>query len=139
MQGTVLALHKDIGLLFAVAVALENDKIGLIPAASVKQAHLLMKELSPRLDVLIIECRIRGVCRFADGVRERVPDAGIVGVLSESHDCGACRNLLTATLRADQANEVQRWASVIRTLVRRNRENAKAAASRMRTMTRRQG
>ena len=122
MLGTVLAVHKDVGLLFALAVTLENHQIGVIPAASVKQADFLLKQLEPEVDLLIVQCRIRGVCRFAAEAIERRPGLRIIGVLSASRECGRCRELLAATMQDHQSYKVQNLASVVRQVIRQDEQ-----------------
>jgi hypothetical protein len=121
MLGTILAVHKDIGLLFALAVTLESHQIGVIPAGSVKQAHLLLKELKPELGLLIVQCRIRGVCRFAAEAMQRRPGLRIIGVLSASHECGRCREVFAATMQDDESHDVQKLATLIRHLIQEAR------------------
>ena len=136
MFGTILAVHKDIGLLFALAVTLENYKIGVIPAASVKQAHLLLKQLKPELDLLIIQCRIRGVCRFAAEARQRRPGLRVIGVLSEPHACGTCQDKFAASIQDQQSYEVQKLAGLVRHLIRQSRSVESAPGSQVRQMVR---
>ncbi len=129
-------MHKDIGLLFALAVTLENHKIGVIPAASVKQAHLLLKQLKPELDLLIVQCRIRGVCRFAAEARQRRPGLRIIGVLSESHACGPCQEHFAASIQDQQSYEVQKLAGLVRHLIRQSRSVESAPGRQARQMVR---
>jgi DNA-binding NtrC family response regulator len=136
MFGTILAVHKDIGLLFALAVTLENHQIGVIPAGSVKQAHTLLKQLTPELDLLIVQCCVRGVCRFAAEAMQRRPSLRIIGLLSESHACGSCQEIFSASMQDHQSYEVQKLAGLVRHLIRQARSVESAPGRQLRPMVR---
>jgi hypothetical protein len=55
------------GFTVALAGALASRGIALVPARSVLQARALLKALTPNVGLLIINCRIHGVCALAAG------------------------------------------------------------------------
>jgi len=117
MSATVLAVHNDIAFLLALAIQLEDRHIGLIPAPSVKNAEQLLKELRLQPDLLIVNCRIRGVCAFAAQSLKRWPSLKVVAIVSEGHQCLKCKDLLVTTVGDSSSPMVDRWVGLVRTLM----------------------
>ena len=116
MSVTVLAVNNDIAFLFALALQLEHSRVGLIPAHSVKNAERLLSELKVQPDLLIINCKVRGVCPFAAESLKRWPALKVVAILSEGHRCLKCRGLLAATIGDSPSPMIDRWVGLVRTL-----------------------
>jgi hypothetical protein len=121
MSVTVLAVHNDIAFLFALALQLEPNHVGLIPSASVKNAERLLCELKLQPDLLIINCKIRGVCAFASESLNRWPELKVVAVVSEGRRCFRCRSLLVATIGDSPSPVIDQWASLVQTLTHKRR------------------
>jgi hypothetical protein len=119
-MSTVLVVdNADIAFLLALAVRLMSFEISLIPAESVKEAHLLREHIGP-LDLLIINCSVPRVCPFAVVMARRVPWLKILGVTSEGHHCGSCKKFLSAVLRDHrprQDDDIEQWMGAIQSLV----------------------
>jgi hypothetical protein len=121
MSVTVLAVHNDIAFLFALALQLEPNHVGLIPSASVKNAERLLCELKLQPDLLIINCKIWGVCAFASESLKRWPELKVVAVVSEGHRCFRCRGLLVATIGDSPSSVIDQWAGLVQTLTHKRR------------------
>ena len=80
-------VDDDLGFTFALADALASRGIALVPARSVTQARSLFKSLKPNVGLLIINCRVHGVCALAAG--------------GKAENCGAPALLLTRTWRSE--------------------------------------
>jgi hypothetical protein len=70
--------NADVGFLYALTIRLKSFEIWLIPADSVEKAHLLRKHIG-RLDLLIINCNVPGVCPFAVVMARHLPGLKILG------------------------------------------------------------
>jgi hypothetical protein len=116
MPVTVLAVHNDIAFLFALALQLEHDRVALIPSSSVKSAERLLSELKVRPDLLIVNCKIRGVCAFAEESLKRWPALKMVAVVSEGHRCIKCRCLFASIIGDSPSPMIDRWVNLVRTL-----------------------
>jgi len=117
MPATVLAVHNNVAFLLALAVQLENRKIHLIPAATVRQARSLLDKLKLKPRVVIVNCRLSGVCQFAMELQERRPRPKIAGIVSEGSSCAKCRAILSATVEMAPQQTPQMWVGVIRALL----------------------
>lgn len=124
MMGTVLAVHDDLAMLFALAVRLEGRNIALVPARSVSQAEILLKELGFQPDLLLIDCAKRGTGKFAAVMRECNPALAVVGITSPRHQCKGCRKLLSATVEAFSERQLEEWVDLIERLIVRGRATA---------------
>jgi hypothetical protein len=116
MPVTILAVHNDIAFLFALALKLENSQIGLIPAHSVKNAERLVTELGLEPDLLIINCKIRGVCAFATESLKRWPAVKVVAIVSENQRCLDCRRAVVATIRESPSPTIAQCVDIVSTL-----------------------
>ena len=116
MSATVLAVHDDIAFLFALAVQLKRSRVNLIPAISVRNAERLLAELKLEPALLIINCKIKGVCAFATESQRRSPALKVVSIDSEGHHCLKCRYLISATIVGSQSQLTDRWADLVRAL-----------------------
>ena len=117
MPRTVIAIDDDIGFLFALASHLESARVVVIPSGSVALAERLLQELALAPDVLVINCRIRGVGAFAARVRRRWPDLKVVAIVSERGRCGSSKAIVKAFLpdqRPRRAETVRDWARLLR-------------------------
>ena len=112
MSATVLAVHNDIAFLFALALQLEHSRVCLIPAPSVKNAQRLLTELKLQPDLLVINCKIRGVCAFAEESLKRWPALRVVAIASEGHRCLKCRSLLVGTIGDAPSPAIDQWVSL---------------------------
>ncbi len=123
-MNTVLAVDDyDPAFLFALAVVLKRFDIWLIPAASTEQARLLHGHMGAKLDLLVINCSVRGVCQFAAAMAVHVPGLKVVGVTREGHTCGTCSKLLSAMLgdqRPRSESVIQQWTKTIRRIVQQD-------------------
>lgn len=128
-MSTVLVVdNADAAFLFALAFRLKRYKIWLFAAESVEQAQSLWEYIGAGLALLIINCKVRGVCPFAATMARRIPRLQILGVTSEGHTCGSCRKLFSGVLpdrRPRQDDDSQEWMEAIRGLVRQERAERK--------------
>lgn len=113
---TVLAVHNDIGFLFALALQLVHRRVNLIPASSVKNAERLLAELQLQPDLLIVNCKMQGVCALGADSLKRWPALKVVAIVSEGHRCLKCRRLLVATLEDAPSPRIDRWVGFLRML-----------------------
>jgi DNA-binding NtrC family response regulator len=124
MMGTVLAVHDDLAILFALAVRLEGRTIALVPARSVNHAKVLLQELRFQPDVLLINCAKRGTGKFAAAMRECNPALAVVGITSGRHQCKSCRKLLSATVEGSSERQLEELTGLIERLIVRGRATA---------------
>lgn len=113
MHSTVLAVHNDLALLFALALQLDARGVSLIPAHSVHDAQRLLSELRLQPDLLIVNCKLRGVCSFAVDSFNQWPALHVVAVVSEGHPCQTCKHLLAATIGDSSTHSIDRWLKLI--------------------------
>lgn len=114
--GSVLVVDGDIGFLLVLAQELSHRGISLIPSSSARQARSMLAKMKPAIDVLIINCRVSGVCALASDLVRRNARLEVVGIVSGVHQCSSCRQLLTYVSREPQPPElraIRRWATLI--------------------------
>jgi len=117
-HGTVLIVDADIGFLLVLAQELGHRGIGLIPSGSVRQARSMLVKLKPRptIDVLIINCRLSGVCALATEMVQHNAKVEVIGLVSGNHQCSTCRKLLTMVSQDPEVRDVRwirKWGSII--------------------------
>ena len=118
----VLMVDGDVALLLVLAKELDQRGIGLIPAGSAVQGRSLMAKLKPVVDMLIINCRVPGVCALAAEMVGRKPGLEVIGIISGHHQCNSCRPLLTYCFHDPELRDVrwmQRMVSLIQSRVGR--------------------
>ena len=113
MSATVLAVHNDIGFLSSLALRLERSRVNLIPAPSVRNLELLLAELQVEPDLLLINCKIQGVCAFAAESMKRWPKLKVVAIFSEGHRCLQCSHLLVGTIIDSQSPLIDGWVGLV--------------------------
>jgi hypothetical protein len=113
----VLAVHNDIAFLLALAVELVHSGVNLIPAASVRSAERLLAELKLQPDLLVLNCKIQGVCAFAAESLKQWPAQKVVAIVSKGHRCLKCRSLLVATIEDSPSPRIDRWVGFVRMLI----------------------
>jgi hypothetical protein len=104
----VLMVDGDLGVMYALANQLDGRRISLIPAASIKQAGSQLTKPEPNIDILIIICRVIGVCALAEQMVRRHAALGVIGIVSNSHQCASCRKLLTFCAHGPEPRDF-RW------------------------------
>jgi DNA-binding NtrC family response regulator len=113
----VLMVDNDPGFMFALADALASRGIALVPAQSVMQARSLLKSLKPNVGLLIINCRVRGVCALAAEMVQDDRSLAVAGILSAQGQCSSCRHLLGEHFQDPEdrlPKLVERWVTLIR-------------------------
>lgn len=96
---TALAIHDDVGLMFALAYSLNERGISLLPARTVAEAIELLAAFSVTPEILLINCRTRSGLPFARSLLARTPNIKIIGFVSEPHRCDGYKELLSATVQ----------------------------------------
>jgi hypothetical protein len=80
VDSCILGLDQELGFLWALSDELRAYGISAIPAHSVAEAELLLREIRPRLTLAIIDCRCSGALPFARAVRRDRPTVPIIGL-----------------------------------------------------------
>jgi DNA-binding NtrC family response regulator len=113
----VLMVDDDLGFTFALAGALASRGIALVPARSVMQARALLKALTPNVGLIIINCRLHGVCALAARMVRDDRNLAVAGIVSAQGQCSRCRHLL-GELFQDPEDRLPRlleqWVNLIR-------------------------
>jgi len=115
-RGSVLVVDGDIAFLLVMAQELARKGISLIPSTSVREARSVLQKLNPTIDILIVNCRITGVCGLASEMRRRVTGLDVVAIVSGNRQCAACRRLLTFVakdIERPEARGIQNWGRLI--------------------------
>ena len=113
----VLMVDDDLGFTFALADALASRGIALVPARSVTQARSLLKSLKPNVGLLIINCRLHGVCALAAEMVRDDRSLAVAGILSAQVQCSRCRHLLGELFQDPEdrlPRLLERWVTLIR-------------------------
>ena len=113
----VLIVDDEPGFTFALAEALASRGIALVPARSVMQARSLLKSLKLNVGLLIINCRIHGVCALAAEMVRDDRSLAVAGILSAQGQCGRCRHLLGERFQDPEdrlPNLLEQWVTLIR-------------------------
>jgi hypothetical protein len=107
-RATVLMVDADIALLLILADELDQRGISLIPSGSARQARLLGASLKPMIDVLIVNCKVAGVCTLAAEMVGPNPLLEIIGIVAGACQCSSCRALLTYCFHDPEIRDL-RW------------------------------
>jgi DNA-binding NtrC family response regulator len=113
----VLMVDDNLGFTFALAGALASRGIALVPARSVMQARALLKAFKPNVGLLIINCRIHGVCALATRMVRDDRSLAVAGILSAQGQCDRCRHLLGELFQDPEdrlPRLVEQWVALIR-------------------------
>ena len=113
----VLMVDDDLGFMFVLAGALASRGIALVPARSVLQARSMLRALTPNVGLLIINCRIHGVCALAAGMVREDRSLAVAGILSSRGQCTRCRHLFGEVFQdpEDRLPELlEQWVTMIR-------------------------
>jgi DNA-binding NtrC family response regulator len=116
---TVLVVDHEAILLLVLAYKLDRMRIGLVPSTSVEKARSMLARIKPALNVMIINCRLQGTCAFALEIVEQRPKLTVIGLVSEGHQCTACRHLLSASVRDSEFRDVK-WVNGLVSLIQRS-------------------
>jgi hypothetical protein len=126
-HGAVLMVDGDIGFLFVLAHELSPRGISLIPSDSVRKARSMLVKLNPKIDVLIVNCRIPGVCALTAEMVGQNAKLEVIGIVSGNHQCSSCRKLLTMVSQDPELREapwIRRLANLIQSRVSTKRKAA---------------
>jgi len=107
-RGTVVMVDDDIIPLLFLAHELHQRGINLIPAKSVKDARTAIAALELSLDVLIVNCRVSGVCTLTKETVKFQKSLEVIGVVSGYHQCSSCRAFLTYCFQDSELRDL-RW------------------------------
>jgi hypothetical protein len=110
-------VDDDLGFTFALAEALASRGIALVPARSVIQARSFLRSLRPKVGLLIINCRVRGVCDLATEMVREDRSLAVAGILSSLGQCTRCRHFLGEVFLdpEDRLPELlEQWVTMIR-------------------------
>jgi len=113
----VLMIDNDPGFTFALADALASRGIVLVPARTVMQARSLLRLHKPKVGLLIINCRVHGVCDLAMEMVRNDRSLAVAGILSAQGQCSRCRHLLRELFQdpEDRLPELlEQWVTMIR-------------------------
>src|SRR3984893_5389900 len=113
----VLMVDDNLRFTFALAGALASRGIALVPARSVMQARSLLKALTPNVGLIIINCRLHGVCALAVRMVRDDRSLAVAGILSAQGQCSTCRHLMGELFQdpEDRLPELlERWVTLIR-------------------------
>ena len=109
-------VDDDIIPLLPLAHELNHRGINLIPAQSVKEARSMIAALKLKLDGVIINCRVSGVCAFTRELVKHHDGLEVIGVVSGYHQCSSCRQLLTFCFHDAELRDV-RWMNRMVSLI----------------------
>lgn len=101
-------VDSDIALLLVLAHELDQRGISLLPAGSPRQARLLIAKVQSMIDILIINCKVPGVCGLAAEMVGHNPAVEVIGIVSGGWQCSSCRALLTYCFHDPEVRDV-RW------------------------------
>jgi hypothetical protein len=113
----VLMVDDDLGFTLALAGALASHGIVLVPARTVIQARSLLRLHKPKVGLLIINCRIHGVCALATEMVRNDRSLAVSGILSARGQCTRCRHFLGEVFQdpEDRLPELlEQWVTMIR-------------------------
>ena len=98
----------DIALLLVLAHELDQRGISLIPSESPRQARLLIGKMQAMIDILIINCRVPGVCGLAAEMVGQNPLLEVIAIIAGASQCGSCRALMTYCFHDPEFRDI-RW------------------------------
>ena len=121
VDSSILVLDQELGFLWALSDELRAYGISAIPAHSVTEAELLLREIRPRLTLAIIDCRCSGALPFARAVRRDRPTVPIIGLTSGAPTGLRTTDLFSVTL-PHPLNTPAEWmgecAQMVRALIK---------------------
>jgi hypothetical protein len=109
-MASILIIDRELGFMWALAERLQTFGIATIPSSSVEEAQALLEVLRPQLELLIINCRCRGACLFAERLRMKYGSLQVVGIVSSGFRCGHCATSFIATLNDPEDRHPDRMA-----------------------------
>lgn len=129
----VLIFDDELGFLFALSEELGKRAIAAYPALTLKETESLIVRLRLRPALLVLNCRRRGACAFADAVGKQRRDLKIVALVSGSSSCQNCADRVVAQLRDPEdkfPGRIPHCADVIEDLLREHLGRTHGAATR---------
>ena len=129
----VLIFDDELGFLFALSEELGKRGIAAYPARALKETESLIARLGLKPALLVINCRCRGACAFADAVGKHRRDLKIVALVSGSSSCQSCAEKVIAQLRDPEdkfPERIPHCADVIQDLLRERPGRTQGAGSR---------
>ena|SRR5579884_4436405 len=129
----VLIFDDELGFLFALSEELGKRGIAAYPALTLKETESLIARLRLRPALLVINCRRRGACAFADAVGKQRRDLKIVALVSGASSCQSCGERVAAQLRDPEDKVPERipyCAELIEDLLRERPGRTRGAGSR---------
>lgn len=129
----VLIFDDELGFLFALSEELGKRGIAAYPARTLAETESFIARLRLKPAVLVINCRRRGACAFADALGKQRRDLKIVALVSGSSSCQSCAERVVAQLHdpEDKApGRIPHCADVIEDLLRERPGRTRGAGSR---------
>lgn len=107
-RGSVLMVDSDIALLLVLAHELDQRGISVFPAETPRQARVLIAKMKATIDILILNCKVPGVCGLAGEMVDRDALLEVIGIVAGAGQCSSCRALLTYCFHDPEIRDV-RW------------------------------
>lgn len=129
----VLIFDDELGFLFALSEELGKRGISAYPARTLKETESLVARLRLRPALLVVNCRRRGACAFADALGKQRRDLKIVALVAATSLCRGCADRVMAQLRDPEDKSPERiphCADVIEDLLRKRSGRTHGAAGR---------
>jgi hypothetical protein len=121
-SSAVLIFDDELGFLFALSEELGKRAIAAYPARTIKETESLIARLRLKPALLVINCRRRGACAFAEAISKHWRELRIVALVSASSSCRKCGERVVAQLRDPEDKTPERiphCADVIQDLLRK--------------------
>ena len=118
---TVLIFDDELGFPFALSAELGRRSIAAYPARTLTETESLIARLRLKPDLLVINCRRRGACAFAEQIGRHRRNLKIVALVSASFECQKCADKVAAQLRDPEdkfPDRIPHVADVIQALLR---------------------
>jgi DNA-binding NtrC family response regulator len=112
-MGCVLIIDRELGFMWALAQQLQARGIATIPSSSVREARTVLAAIQPHLSLVIVNCRCKGACSFAEQLRKRHHLLRIVAIISRGFSCRECQRSVSATLDDPEDREPERLAQCV--------------------------
>ncbi len=117
----VLIFDEELGFLFALSEELGKRGIAAYPARTLNETESLIARLRLGPALLVLNCRRRGACAFADAVGKQFGDLRVVALVTGASSCQRCAERVVARLRDPEDKSPERiphCADVIEDLLR---------------------
>jgi hypothetical protein len=122
----VLMVDSDIAVLLVLAHELDQRGISLIPAGTARQARVLSARVQSMIGILIVNCKVPGVCGLAAEMVGHNPLLEVIGIVAGAWQCSSCRTVLTYCFHEPEVRDIRwmhRMVSLIQSRTVRRQKN----------------